>query len=195
MMTDLYHVQSLTEEPCHLTADALSIAQSSWLCGECASAKPGTRTIDVQLESPPARDSPLNFVMGTSVSIARKKFLLRLGLDVIGRDLFVGKVIDKQGRPLDEWATFRGRASVIIRGTEYTSRGHCSSCGRELYFAVGGDLHLCPVVDDVSVLESDRYGLVLGQALLEKLRVDDWSGLHVDRLPVVARCSPDVQTN
>lgn len=122
-MTAFYHVQSATMNPCALTKDAIARAQGSWLCPGCGAPKPGVAAVDTQVDSEPANGSPLNFVNGTGVPLAKKSFLFRLGLDVLRRQLYLGKVIGASGTLLSDWVSFRGRQRVIIRGSSLDAKG------------------------------------------------------------------------
>lgn len=186
-MTAFYHVQSATMDPCALAKDALAPAQDSWLCSGCGAPKPGVAAIDVQLDSDPVSGSPLNFVNGTSVPLARKSLLFRLGLDVLRRELHLGKVIGLQGKTLDDWATFRGRQRVIVRGSKNVSHRICDVCGRHVYFAMGKRYLYPAPPSDATVMESDLFGLVLSAELFRKLAVDEWQGIAVDELPVLTK--------
>lgn len=186
-MTAFYHVQSATMDPCALTKDALAQAQDSWLCRGCSAPKPEVTAVDVQLDSDPASESPLNFVNGTSVPLARKSFLFRLGLDALRRQMYLGKVINSHGRALDDWVTFRGRQRAIVRGSTNISHRICDVCGRHVYFAMGKRYLYPAPPSDVTAMESDLFGLVLSEALFKKLVLDEWEGLTVDELPIPAQ--------
>lgn len=185
-MTAFYHVQSATMNPCALTKDAFARAQGSWLCPGCGAPKPGVAAVDTQLDSEPANGSPLNFVNGTGVPLAKKSFLFRLGLDVLRRQLYLGKVIGASGTPLSDWVSFRGRQRVIIRGSRNVAHRTCDVCGRHVYFAMGKRYLYPAPPSDSTVLESDLFGLVLSKDLLSKLALDEWNELTVDELPVLA---------
>jgi hypothetical protein len=180
-----YHIQSDTMSPCTLTRDALVEAQNSWLCPGCGAPKPGIDSIDVQLDGDPSGGSPLNFVNGTSVPLALKSFLFRLGLGVLRQQLHLGRVIGPRGRTLDDWVTFRGRRRVTVRGSKNVSHRTCNICGRHVYFAMGKRYLYPAPPSDATVMESDLFGLVLSQDLIGKLAPDERQGLTVDELPVL----------
>lgn len=184
-MNVLYHVRTATNEPCHLTKDVYAEALNSWLCSGCAAPRPGIEAVDVQLSLSPSKDSPLNFVFGASVPIARNGFLFRLPIDVLRRDLYLGKVLNARGKVLDDWVTFRGRRRVIVRGSEHASYRVCDVCGRYVYFAMGKK-YLFPAPPSDAVILQGIYGLVLPKNLFNELHVDDWPGLYVDELPILA---------
>src|SRR5690349_7421596 len=178
-MNAYYHIQSATMDPCTLTRDALAQAQESWLCRGCGAPKPEVTTLDVYVDSEPVGQPPLNFVNGTSVPIARKSFLFRLGFDVLRQQLYLGKVIGPQGNALEDWITFRGRQRVIVRGSKNVSHRICDSCGRHVYFAMGKRYLYPGPSSDATVMESDLFGLVLSGALFNRLVLDEWEGLTI----------------
>lgn len=186
-MTTYYHIQSSTLDPCALAKDALVQAQESWLCSGCGAPKPGATAVDVRLDSDPTGAAPLNFVNGTSVPLAKKSFLFRLGLDVLRKRLYLGKVIGSRGNTLDGWVTFRGQQRVIVRGAKNVSHRICDTCGRHVYFAMGKRYLYPAPPSDATLMESDLFGLVLSEELFEKLAVDEWEGLSVDELPVLSK--------
>lgn len=186
-MTNWFHIQSATMEPCALADDAYVEAQQTWLCQGCGAPKPDVRAVDVRLQDVPGTAEEMTFVGGVGVPIARKSFLLTLGSDVVLKNLFLGKVMDARGKPLPDWVTFRGRRRVIIRGSEKVSRRVCAVCGRHVYFAMG-KRYLSPAPPPETVLESDLFGLVLPDDLRARLDVTDAekSFLAVEELPVLS---------
>lgn len=186
-MSVFYHVQSATMDPCALAKDALARAQGAWLCPGCGAPKPGVGAVDVQLDHNPASGSPLNFVHGTGVPLARKSLLFRLGLDVVQRQMYLGNVLDARGRTLDDWVSFRGGQRIIVRGSKSVSHRNCAVCGRHIYFAMGKRYLYPAPPSDLTVMESDLFGLVLSEKLFSKLAFDEWAGLTVDMLPVLAK--------
>lgn len=186
-MKTYYHIQTATMDPCALTKDALVHARKSWLCGGCGAPKPGIAEVDVQIDTDPIGLSPLNFVNGTSVPLARKSFLFQLGFDLLRNQMHIGKVIDSKGNVLDEWVTFRGRERVIVRGSKNVFHRVCDLCERHVYFAMGKRYLYPAPSSDAAVMESDLFGLVLSEDQFAKVIVNEREGLTVDELPVLPK--------
>jgi len=161
-------------------------AAMTWLCTGCGYPKPGTGAVDVRIQQSDPGNVALSFVFGNGIAIARKAFLAGLGEKVIRSDLFLGRVFGPDGNLLPNWTTYRGRRRVIIRGTKNVSYRRCSECERDVYFSMGRRYIYPPPPGDTTVLQSDLYGLVIPPELEEHLQPNNWSGLHVERLPVVA---------
>jgi hypothetical protein len=122
--------------------------------------------------------------MGTGVAVARKAALEALGDVVVARDLYIGRVFGPGGTLVHDWATYRGRYRIAIRGTEHVSHRVCESCGRSAYFAMG-ERHLYPLPpSDAQVFESDLFGMVLEPDLAERAGIKTWRAVQIDSLPV-----------
>lgn len=186
-MTVFYHVQSITMDPCTLAKDALAEAQRSWLCSGCGAPKPGVDAVNVHLDSEPPNGSPLNFVNGTCVPLAKKSFLFRLGHDVLRHQMYLGTVTGASGKTLDNWVSFRGRQRVIVRGSKNVSHRICGICGRHVYFAMGRKYLYPAPPSGSSLMESDLFGLVLSEELFKRLAFGEWAGLVADKLPVFTK--------
>jgi len=179
-----YHLQSATLSPCSLTDAGYTVACETWLCPGCCAPLPGTNALDVQLDHTP-HDGPLNFVNGCGVPVALWTFLDAIGKEVVQHELMLGRVYGPDGTTLQEWATFRGKQRLIIRGTNNVSHRRCSDCGRHVYFAMGRRYLFPEPPDGVEIFESDLFGLVLSQHLYSQIEMSKWTNISVDELPVL----------
>jgi len=155
-----YHVYSATMDGCDLTKEADAMAKESWLCTGCNSPKPGVGAIDVMIRAAPGTES-LNAAIGWGIPIASRACLHAFGDDLVQRELFIGRVLDQHGKEYIDWATFRGRHRVIVRGTKHACTRKCPECGRDIYFAMDKKYLYPAPSPDVSLFESDMCGLVL----------------------------------
>jgi hypothetical protein len=181
-----YHLYPGSLNPCSMAKTASELARETWLCVGCASPRPETTVIDVSLQDIEPT-GVLNFVIGHGVPLIRRDFLLSFGKDMVDRDLYIGRVFGRNGKELTDWATFRARQQVIIRGAKNVSYRKCAQCGRTVYFAMG-HRYLCPLPAKVGALsESDLFGLVISEYLFtEALQgCTKWAGVQCDRLPVL----------
>lgn len=182
-----YHIQSATMNPCSLTSAAYDWAQENWLCGGCANAKPDALITKVRIHAEDClEDSPLTFIHGTGVPIVSRSFLAALGGEVVKRDLILGELLDPDGNPLDDWVTFSGRVKLVVRGSKNVSYRTCENCGRHVYFAMGKRYLFPKPPNNVTIFESDLFGLILPLPLYQQLHVRKWRGLIVDELPVLS---------
>ena len=171
--------------PCSLDAEEIELAFRTWLCRGCNGPKQGCGAIDVRLQSPLRLDKPLTFVAGGFPGIALKELLWQIDPEIVQRDLKLGRVFRSDGKLLDDWATFHGRYTLIIRGTESISQRVCSDCGRLVYFAMGERYLFPEPPTDADVYESDLSGLILKQREFQRLDLTRWRrGVHVDRVRV-----------
>lgn len=161
-------------------------ALKAWLCAACKSPRPGTGAIDVMVEEHGTRSkAALNFVQGAGVPVAKRDFLFSLGTERIERDLYVGKVLDRDGSPLRDLVTFRGKREVTVRGVKNVAFRHCPECGRLLYFAMIGNRYLHPrPPEDTELFESQFGGLVFPRSIAKGLDFRSWPLVTREILPV-----------
>lgn len=168
---------------CDLTKEADSDARRSWLCTGCNSPKPGVGAIDVRIRAVPGKE-PLNAVVGWGVPIASKAFLDAIGNDLVQRELYLGRVYGPGGQELTEWATFRGKYHLIVRGSENVSHRRCAECGRDVYFAMDKKYLYPSPPPGVSLFESHMCGLILAEDVFSRSGIEKWPGLWIDKLSV-----------
>ena len=160
-------------------------AKRTWLCMGCLRPKQPFHGIDAHIQEQTPSDPPLNFVNGCGLGIIRTDFLNQLGSDVVARDLCIGRLLGPDKRQIEEWVTFRGRHSLIVRGSKNVACRHCTECGRFVYFAMGKK-YLYPMPRrDVSVFDSGWGGLVVTESVYRGLNVGCWRKMYADKLPVV----------
>jgi hypothetical protein len=177
-------LSSLSMDPCDLTDDAYAEARSTWLCRGCCLPNLQMRAIDARLEAMPT-DKPLNIVHGCGLPVVYKPFLDRFPSELVRRDLYLGRVWQRDGTESAEWVTFRGRRRVIIRGDKNAGHRTCEICGRDLYFAMGNAYLYPKPPRDAVLLESDLQGLVLPEDHFAQLDIGTWSMLQIQSLPVL----------
>lgn len=186
MITDkfLYELGSTTMDPCSITKDAHRAARETWLCTGCTCIKRGIGAVDVALQQPP-KSIPLNFVYGVGIGVIRRDFLQLLGDESIRNDLLLGKVFDANGREVPEYATFRGRTRLMIRGNEQSGYRRCEVCGRHIYSPMGKFYVLSEAPGGRLIYESQIQGLIVGECTAEVVRQKKWKELAVRKLPVL----------
>ena len=180
-----YHLSAAGMDACTMQKDYYEAARLTWLCTGCAAPKPDVRELDAHIEDDEPPSSPLSFVMGCGLPLARKDFLFAFGREEVARDLYLGKVFSDDGSLLEDWVTFRGRYRLIIRGVENVSYRKCDECGQHAYFAMG-ERYLCPDPPrDASIFESHLFGLVATPELFERITLDERYMLDIERLQVL----------
>lgn len=183
MSNVFYHIYSATMEGCSLTKEADAEARRSWLCAGCRSPKPGVGAIGVQIRSSPGKE-PLNAVVGWGVPIISKSLLDVLGNELVQRSLYLGHVYGPDGKELAEWATFRGKNRLIVRGSKHAGVRRCEECGRDVYFAMDKKCLYPAPPPGVELFESDMCGLVLSEEVFYRSGVAKRRGIWIDRLGV-----------
>lgn len=163
-------------------------ARKNWLCTGCRSPRPKMTTIDVHLQDiEPTGD--INVVFGFGIPLIRKEIIMEFDQKFIKRDLYIGRVFNRDDKELTDWVTFRARQRLIIRGSKHAGTRKCEQCGRILYFAMGSR-YLCPSPENVEVLsESDLCGLIIPEQIynntLKNFR--KLKKVQCDRLPVLVK--------
>jgi len=173
-------------KPLEMVDEQYKQALQTWLCPLCKSPRPGTGAIDVTVENQGTRKrAALNLVMGAGVPIARREVLFSLGPERVVRDLYIGQVLKRNGTQIEDLVTFRGRRSLLVRGSENVSYRQCSECGNLLYFSmIGGRyLHGLPP-QGVELFESQLWGLVFSDEIVKSLDITRWECVTHEVLPV-----------
>jgi len=181
--TVFYHLYTASDTPCHLTKEADAEAQRTWLCPDCSSPTPSVTAVDARLRVAPAKE-PLNFLWGFGLSIASKAFLSAIGNDLVQRDLYLGRVYGPDGHELSEWATFRGKHRLIVRGSKEASYRTCNECGRIVYFAMGKEYLYPAPQEGVAIFDAGNSGLVLPENVFMQAGLDRWRGIYIKKLAV-----------
>jgi hypothetical protein len=162
-------------------------ARVEWLCTGCAFPKPDATRVNVTIQEVQPDNTPLNFVSGSGLGIARKEFLLSFGEAIIRQNLWLGDVFDPDGRLLENWSTFVGRRKIIVRGSKNAGVRRCSACGRVVYFAMGAPYLFPRPAEGVAILDAGNGGLVVTESLVESLDLNKWRKLDCVKLPVLNR--------
>lgn len=168
-------------EPCFLEPSTEQLAYQKWACMGCKRPLPLIQSVDVTLQATPA-DPPLNFVFGWGIGLVHFDFLSEFGDEVIKNNLWLGKVYLASGKVLNNWATFRGKHRIIVRGTKNAKTRSCMVCGHVFYSAMGTRYICPPGPEDTELFESSLYGLVFHQRLLSQVSLIKWPHIAVDKL-------------
>lgn len=182
-----YHFHSTGTDPCSMAKDAYERARATWLCVGCTAPKPGTKAVDVHIQEKMPAEPSLTFVNGCGVPIANREFLMSLGIDLVQQDLYLGKVFGPTGDVFTNLVTFRGRRQIIVRGSKNVSYRQCDVCGRSVYFAMGNRYLYPQPAADVSIFESDLFGLVVASEAMERIKINQWRKLGVEELKVTEK--------
>ena len=165
-------------------------SRRTWQCSACGRPKPRIGALDATIQglrSP--SDPPLNFVYGFGIHLVRRDLLVTLGNDIVSRDLWVGRVFRNDGDEIANWATFRGKARLVVRGSKHAGYRKCLRCKSIFYSALGAQ-YLCPAPPTGrDLFESDLSGLIISEAILPSVikTLRKWPKLRVQKLPVLDR--------
>jgi hypothetical protein len=181
----LYDLGSKTMSSCSLTHETRDEARRSWMCAECLRPKPYVRSVDVWIQDRRPADKPMNFVTGAGPPIVHRELLEVIGADIVGRDLYIGRVFGKGGKEIRDWVTARGRRRVILRGTTGAGYRLCPMCGRTLYSATGAPYLYPAPPADATVFESDLFGIVVPHEIYERAAAKKWRRLDITKLPIL----------
>jgi hypothetical protein len=167
------------------------LSAEPWYCVVCHDPRPGTGAIDTRIYQKKPVNSPLDFVAGTGIDIARRDFLSLLGEENVARDLMLGTVYGPSGAPIEGWVTVRGRHRVIVRGSlkkgfeHYVGTRTCEACGNRIYSAYPPN-YLYPAPNpDAVILQSQLGGLVVRPELIAHLDIKRKKGFAIQKLKVL----------
>src|SRR5205823_14891870 len=107
-----YELSSTTRDPCTMEKRAYEQARNSWLCGGCGFPKGNVKGIDSTIQEDQPEETPLNFISGSGLGIARKQFLRALGEETANRELYLGQLFGPDGSLLEDWVTFVGKYRI-----------------------------------------------------------------------------------
>ncbi len=177
-----FHLYSRSLRPCYQTKNVHATAMRSTLCEGCAHPRAGIGPIDVFLQEASPRDKPLNVLWGCGIGLMHEELAEQLGIDILRRELHLGRVHDSCGDLVPDWMTFHGANCIVVRGTTDALVRTCATCGRQLYHA-GGKRYLCPrPAENVTLYPSNLSGLVIRPQAYEKIEAKKWRKLGVEQL-------------
>ncbi|MCI0365951.1 MAG: hypothetical protein L0219_19000, partial [Phycisphaerales bacterium] len=81
--------------------------------------------------------------------------------------------------------TFRGTATLFIRGDESSSTRICELCGRRLYHPHGRRHLVVRPPSEHSIFESQFHQLIVTPEIYDRVKQRQWRKLGVDRLKVL----------
>lgn len=184
---EFLHLYPLGMSPCSLDKTTLAQAKETWLCSGCGAPKPLVGSVNVQIQEDCPEDSPLTFISGCGVIIARCELVNAFGVDPVKTNLLLGDVRGPAGELMSDWVTVRARHRVIVRGSKNISYRCCSECGRVVYFAMGTRYLFPAPPENSSIFETDLYGLLVSQEVFSRMTCASWPGLGVEKLRVLAK--------
>lgn len=183
---EFFHLHPTGMSPCTLEKSALAQAKETWLCSGCGAPKPFVGSVAVHIQEDHPEDSPLTFVNGCGVILARRDLVDSLGQAHVQANLLLGEVRGASGEVMTDWLTVRARHRVIVRGSKNVSHRCCDMCGRHVYFAMGARYLFPTPQPRVSIYESD-LSLVVAPDVLDGMPLTRWPKLGVEKLRVLAQ--------
>jgi hypothetical protein len=125
-------------------------------------------------------------VQGCGLSVACRPFLDSFPSDIVNRDLYLGRVFGADGKPFEDWVTFRGKNRLIVRGNKHAAVRKCVDCGRDVYFAMGTKYLYPQPSAAATIFESGGGGgIIVDERFLSSVDLDSWRMLDVQPLPVL----------
>ena len=177
-----YLLASLAEAGCSMTEESEKQAWTTWRCRKSQHTRPGFEGVDVVLKSAPERSS-LNFEV--RLGIASMEFLSALGMDVVERHFYLGRVLLRNGTQLDNWATFHGRQKIIVRGTNDVGYHLCSECNQPCYYASPPSYLYPRPPADAEIFDAGFGSIVVVERILDRIRSTVWKKLLIEELLVL----------
>jgi hypothetical protein len=170
------------------------LVRTGRLCEGCNGLLGPVEPVDACLDY--KEGAPLSFVGSLAIGTARKSFLEDLGWQDVTENLVLGKVFVRSPRTgkvreLEEYATFRGKEVVYVRGVEEAGFRVCEQCGRVIYFAIPGDgdgvSHVLRsrLASERSIYESDSHDLVVSEKIYDRIKGKKYKKLHIEPLELL----------
>lgn len=185
-MSEFYIHFSFGNNTCNMDREKAKIAEDMWSCKGCYHPKPDVKALDAHIMDN-VLDGQLNCVWGYALPLARKTFLLRFGEDRVRQCLYIGKVFGPDGELMEDWVTYRGKHSLIVRGTQDAGYRVCDQCGRNVY-AAGPRRYLYPAPHEgIEMFQSQSCGLIVPEDIVKELRIGKAQGFRMAKLPVLSQ--------
>ncbi len=181
----LYELVALTRHPCSLEHPARREADQTWICPGCGSPKPGTLSVNAWIQDRTPRGRPLNIMWDGGIGLVHTSLIECIGPAVAQRDLYLGKVIGTCGDELKDWFTFRGRRSVIVRGTKKCGFRVCDVCRQTLYSSMGKKYLFPAPPEDATIFEARPGGLIVPDDICQRVSARKWGSIGIVELPVL----------
>jgi hypothetical protein len=131
-------------------------------------------------------DLALNFVQGVVIDYARLDLLEILG-PAAEEYLTLGKLLDRTGKVIPQYRTLGSFNPLWVRGNRKSANGFCSQCGELLYFALGKPYVLRQDLTGQPLYYGTQEGLIVNEALADRIREKHFKKIYVRELPVLER--------
>jgi len=174
--------------PCALSDATIANGVKIWLCSECGGVKSGVRAVDISIRTSRPPKYPMNIVFKPIIGIAQRAFLNELGKEDVERDLYLGRIFNHNGKECGEYATFKGRHTVIVRGVEDYGYRTCPACGHHYYYAKYSQKqsYLYPdPSEDAEIFESHSGSLVVTERIYLRIAEIWRRRIYVTKLNVL----------
>jgi hypothetical protein len=190
-MSHLYSLYTLSKTPGYPLNTWYEEYKIKYLCPGCHQIKPDiVGPIDGYLDSAAYNkafpdNAPINFIIGARLGYARRDFLELFGSEIIFSCLDLGKLLDENGKELDDYVTFRGKDKIWIRAKEDSEFAICPVCGQVSYIALGTTRYV--VRSDLKqtlIHVSQKNSLVVEEQFYERFQNYQRKKLGIWKLPV-----------
>lgn len=142
-----------------------------WICPRWGCVLPGCGPIDIVVQGDGPKCKPFSHIATAPLGLVWNGFLEPLGLELIAKELYLGRVRRANGEVIDGWSTFHGRHRVIIRGSKKgLDYRRCQNCGRKTYVSFG-PYYLCPPPPPEHQILTTQCGFVVRPELFSRLKI------------------------
>ena len=105
-------------------------------CPECRNLRENASPVNVPIVRVEIR-SALHWPGYSDIGLIRKDLIEAIGREILSQYLFLGRVVDEDGKAYSDFETYVGRYHNSIRGSRNPTLRRCQTCGRRIYSAVG----------------------------------------------------------
>ena len=158
-----------------------------YFCSECKQYQDvmHKEVTDIYLRNNPGKGA-LNVIFYLGIYFARRDFLELFGEEA-AKYLKLGRVFNREGRQLEEYATYTSDIRVLLRGQKKSShKGICIKCGRYKYipdhpwYLLEGSLDNRPLY-----VSWRRSGLIVTEELVKQVDRKKFKGIEIFSVPIL----------
>lgn len=119
MTNQIFYLMDDKWDGCDYSYTREELDNMVWLCKNCGFPLDDVKQIDVMIEQDAkflAKQKPLTFCDTAWGNMVWEPFIRGIPKPILDRDVYFGKVIGPDTKPIDEWLTYRCRYKLYRRG-------------------------------------------------------------------------------
>jgi len=175
-----YHLTTTSLDPIELDKQFYTLSLGTIFCRDCKTPLINGPVDIIYTGKIP--NIPLNGTGGTATGVVREDLIDSLGRKDVEVGLYLGRLLNFQGRQVDGFFTFNGKLKTIIRGDSSSTYRKCATCGSLIYFPLKKRYLVKEPPLDFPVVESNLGQLIVNEEIYKRFRSKNWLKIGVDKL-------------